>query len=88
MVVGAGYVVCVPSPWGDTRCPSALEFPLWWALPMLPVGAVCQGTAQQTCSWTMQLDHDCHLSVRQLMSLHLVAKFKLFRMQSQKCTGS
>lgn len=81
LVVGVGWgeqgVVCAPPSGGDTHCLSPLVFLLWRALHMVPYGCCLLG---DILAPLQQLDHGCHLSVRQLMSLHLVSKFKRCRM--------
>ena len=67
---GAGCGVC-PSPVEEApHYPSSL---LWWALHVVPCGAVCWGHRSTPAAAGPR----CHLSVRQLMSLDLVSKFKL-----------
>lgn len=75
---GGSRVWCVPLPVGETPTVSHPLYsssggPYIWC----PMGAVCWG---DILAPLQQLDHGCHLSVRQLMSLHLVSKFKRCRM--------
>lgn len=70
--------ISTPLPLSKTSYSLLYHFPHMWFL----VGTFDQGTSHPTAAGPC-----CHLSARQLMSSHLVSKFKLSRMWVQNRAG-